>query len=217
MDLESIIQNIIGSLIAYCIIRIGKYMISSDKYHASYKLAKRVYIFGFGFLFIFFGFSLFRSEGAEKIIPIVFLIISTIVALYTIIKKPYKESIISVAGLDNELSLEIDYNLKSLQDFWEKLQGLSNKPLSVSEGFRRITQVVIDQSPIKTAEIGSMESGVIPNWHRKIFNMQKFLNSLSNNKQQNIRQLYDNLDTIASTYGRIIKLGDKVVGMLRFK
>ncbi|HEC99133.1 MAG TPA: hypothetical protein ENN18_01940 [Proteobacteria bacterium] len=85
-------------------------------------------------------------------------------------------------------------------------------PLSVSEAFRRTTQVVIGQPPIETAEIGSIEAEVLPCWHRKIFDMSTSLNSLSVDKQQNVRQFYDNLDAITSIYGKVIKLGDKVVG-----
>lgn len=119
MGLESIIPNTIGSLIAYCIIKIGRYMISSDKHHVSYKLVKGVYIFGFVFLFIFFGYSLFRAEGVEKITPIVFLIISTTAALYTIIKKPYKEPTIPTA---NRLSRKKgDENTDIVK--WKKIIG----------------------------------------------------------------------------------------------
>jgi len=111
-----------------------------------------------------------------------------------------------------ELSLEIDHNLKLLHKFWEKFQGFLSKPLSISECFRRTTQVVIGQSPTETAKIGFIESEVLSCWHRKIFDTPTSLNSLSVDKQQNVRQFYDNLDAITSIYGKVIKLGDKVVG-----
>ena len=81
MSVENFISSVIGSLLANFIIIVGKQMSLYDKYRTNYNLVKKVYIFGFFSMFMIFGFFLFRSEGIEKIIPIVFLVISTIVAL----------------------------------------------------------------------------------------------------------------------------------------
>lgn len=89
MALDGFILSVFGSLLANAIIIIGKYMCQSNKHQASYSLVKKVYTFGFTCMFIVFGFSLFRSEGNEKIVPVIFLVISIIFALYTVIKNPY--------------------------------------------------------------------------------------------------------------------------------
>ena len=114
--------------------------------------------------------------------------------------------------LTDELSLEIDHNLKLLCDFWEKFKGLLSEHLSLSEAIRKTTRVVISQSPMETAEIGSIESEIdLPIWHRKVFGMPTPLVGISNRKKQEVNQFYDNLETIASIYEKIKRFGYKVV------
>lgn len=137
---------------------------------------------------------------------------STIVVIVCIVILFLSLAALFIRWRRNVLSFEIDHNLILLHDFWEKFQGFLSAPLSVSEAFCRTTQVVIGQPPIETAKIGSIESEVLPCWHRKIFDLSTSLNSLSVDKQQNVRQFYDNLDAITSIYGKVIKLGDKVIG-----
>ena len=101
MSVENFISSVIGSLLANFIIIVGKHMSLYDKYRTNYNLVKKVYIFGFFSMFMIFGFFLFRSEGIEKIIPIVFLVISTIAAL-CIIKTNKKPQVQTIESFKNK-------------------------------------------------------------------------------------------------------------------
>jgi len=91
MSLEGFLLNITYGIGTHFIIIIGEYMSLSEKNRTNYELAKKVYIFGFIFMFVVFGFSLFQAKGLDKIIPAIFLVISMIAVLYVIIKNPYRK------------------------------------------------------------------------------------------------------------------------------
>jgi len=114
----------------------------------------------------------------------------------------------------DELSLEIEHNLKLFHDFWEEKQGYLNKPLSLSRALRGAQQIVVSrtENSITTDSIDSIEHDIdLPQWHRKEFHKSTSLYGLSAKEKQSVKQFYDNLGQITSKYDKIKKLGDKVV------
>jgi hypothetical protein len=114
----------------------------------------------------------------------------------------------------DELSLEIEHNLKLFHDFWEEKQGYLNKPLSLSRALRGAQQIVVSrtENSITTDSIDYIEHDIdLPQWHRKEFDKPTFLYGLSAKEKQSVKQFYDNLGQITSKYEKIKKLGNKVV------
>ena len=91
MNLEGFLLNVTYGIGTHFIIIFGEYMSLSNKNRTNYELAKKVYIFGFVFMFAVFGFSLFQAKGLDKITPAIFLTISMIAGLYVVIKNPYRK------------------------------------------------------------------------------------------------------------------------------
>lgn len=106
------------------------------------------------------------------------------------------------------LFLEIDYNLKSLQDFWNKLWGwIETDPISLAQGLERTQQVVINGDQPRTKEVITMRTNLYstdsPIWHREQFDKPTSLDDLIGDEQQRIRQFYDNLKNITSMYKKL--------------
>ena len=120
----------------------------------------------------------------------------------------------------DDLSLEIDYNLKILHDFWEYKQGYLNKLLSLSAALRGAQQIVVSktENSITTDSVDSIEHDIdLLQWHRKEFEKPTSLYSLSAKEKQIVRQFYDNLVQITSKYNKIKKIGTKVAERTNLK
>lgn len=104
------------------------------------------------------------------------------------------------------LFLEMDHNLKTLQDFWNELWGwLEIAPTSIiDQVFEKTRQVVISEDQFYTKKVitkrTNLHSTNFPTWHHKIFDKPTSLDDLLCGEQQSVRQFYDNLEDITSMY-----------------
>ena len=101
------------------------------------------------------------------------------------------------------LSLEIDHDLKLLHDFWDEIWGeLETSPITLAQAFNKSQQVVAETP--SSEKIHAIRKDYylteVPSWHHKIFDSTESFHGLSEGEQQDVRQFYDNLGTITSTY-----------------
>ena len=137
----------------------------------------------------------------------IFVLLVSGIAFLSSVFIPVKKDSNSKKLLKN-LSLEIDHNLKLLQDFWDKLYGnLNTAPMSITNGFKKIPQVVIGEDQSYTGKVitrrADLHSTNSPAWHRKQFNKPTSLDDLLGDKQQSVRQFYDNIEDITSMYEKL--------------
>jgi len=104
-----------------------------------------------------------------------------------------------------ELFLEVEYNLKSLQDFFDELwKELIPGTAIFDYAFKKQRQCLAENPSPAVRVIDEVYYFTeAPNWHRKIFDNLKSFRGLSGEEQQGVRQFYDNLSTITTAYEKL--------------
>ncbi len=122
---------------------------------------------------------------------------------------------------NTELSLEIDHNLNLLHDFWKKV-GVSSieEPMTLTQALNKSQRVVVEDPLLETIHVIRKDFYLTdpPSWHRKIFDKPTSLDALSDGKQQGVRQFYDKLGSITSTYEKLrTSNGESIINELENK